>query len=602
MGAARTFICAFVLAVSLTWARAETTFCPASVAMKNCVGDGEETPSPDLGGEFWRRRPGDGEVCQFYWWLKSVENSAYPPLRQWVQLAIDGTLEANSTKAVLVKSVYDALGPPPVPPRSKLDQLGLPKYACSEIDDAAARRLSEKLRTMNLRRISPALINELTDYCVTFEVAIPAWVRMSASIISAFVLPIGDTNIVFIGRPDFSAPVPLEYGISSDKLSFSAAGTCSVTEDPKACIERMLLLKAAPTFGFQKGYKKTVKALPFGTDLDAFHASRSDTPIEFQFEIDGTYGGMSFYKGDDARGLKKIDLLVTEDSGIVLLPRSSTCTSSGLIETVYPLLAFPSGVQNLRSLLVKNTPVDFPRSNRLRKTVSEKGCNNRMKYSDWAAATANAAYHKRAHGMGPHALYGWIAEQLRWYGESVGYLKTSHDQTQGAWRHQRAETVIPRYDPLERQAINFARTEREGYMQFRSIAIEGTPATEVWFYAKPIAVGTKETKEEEFAKIVIVHLENDVYTKPVIGRLEGLLEGCASPTHQKDEFIAAVFALFNSAPLQQGEEVVGKVFMSVMYQSIFGRKLASGSALVDISLDAMTMTFEDFKKKYSPVF
>ncbi len=552
--------------------------------------------------------------CKMWWWASEVHHWNYPPLTEWAEDAQDALMSSGDPK-----DASALLGPAPEAPHSKLVSSPEPSSSCEFAMGPQSQDLVDILRTLDFGQLHSRDIRELVDHCIAFEVAATTWKRMEGNVIEAFLLPVGDINIVIFGQTTFKPIETIEAGVAGTvpdgKISYRAIGTCSVGENPKFCVEDFMHADSISPLTSDREFHHEFKVGPYRTDLDGLLDNRwpQTRKVDLRFDENGKLAFYPEWDSDDSSSsFRSHPLRVSLYQGhLALVTNEKQCTEYGATATTEVYLrplAFGDVLDKLYSKELMYEPKDFPAPNTSKQPDSavERGCNNSKSYSLWASEEANAALHMAHHNLPFDNLYHAIAADRRLWkvnGDRPGRSRT--DAVTGNWRTKPEETALPISDDFETQARNYvqgSRTEAsDSDMLYRLTTIDGVEANEVWYYKKPQApsgaiMGTK-------SHVIIRHLAefNDIYASSVIGRLVEVYTRCANTSLQKKEFLAAMYSLFNAVPLEGGESVVGKVFMAVTYERIFGHKLNSMHHLSDIDMDALTMTRDDFQNRYLPL-
>lgn len=551
--------------------------------------------------------------CRLWWWASEVHKWNYPPLTEWAENLQDVLMERKDLKETGV-----ILGVSPEAPLPRLDSGVEPVSSCQYASESHGNELAQDLKTLDFRKINPRVLHDMVEHCLAFEVASSLGKRMMGSVIESYVMPIGDINFVILGELKFQ-PVPtIEAGVAGalpkDSISYRTVGTCEVSQNPKECVEGMIRTGGAEIFPGEDSFRHKVKVAPDRTDVDGLLANRWPGTREVEIGIDPE-GHLSFFpiwtKGEAPENWKPGTFQIAVNDGhFALVTEEKQCSKYYLLrpEKLYlRLLAYGETLDKLYTMAQSFEPTDFPAPNNGPPIVVpiEKGCPTQTPYSAWAAETANLALHMVNHMMPFDNLYrATAAERRKWRisGDRLGRMNSN--VTSGEWRIAPEESAILPSDPHELQAIQYVLGSRklDSDILSRQNDIDGTEATEIWYYNKPqpVALGEKDVAKSH---IVIHHLKdfNEIYASSVIARLVKVSSRCAAISLQKKEFLTSMYALFNAVPLQAADGTVGKIFMAATYQQIFGQKIPKPQELVDIDIDALTMNRDDFTKHYLPL-
>jgi hypothetical protein len=388
-----------------------------------------------------------------------------------------------------------------------------------------------------------------------------------------------------------------------------------VSDDPKECLDRIIKASGRTVeYGFSKGLEKQIKALPFRTHVSSlFVSNRITEPVRIKLIIgkEGDYGFALNEAGMKPHLLK----IGFEDGKLTLYSQETTCGFNHVDgrKLILQPIAFPDRVSKLANYLKVFSPSDFPAPRGLTDTGVEKGCNVVADYSHWASQAANLAHILANEGTSFPELFKTISRSrmdAKFKDKEKGLPRLRNNLIYGYWRNAEEETIPAEGDPRETQAIRFAEgmskdTAAKGII-FRPVEIasfdkpeEKVRTTEVWFYRKGIAIEGKNLGREK-KRILITHLRNPlpVFEKYVMQELYSLASTCRPFDEQKARFMSIFYTLLNTAPLQQGDEVVSKVFFASIYESFFGKKLEDPKELRDVYYNALTMSFEDFYELY----
>jgi hypothetical protein len=552
----------------------------------------------------WQTPLREYDRCKLWLWVHHIEKWKYPPLAEYASYLKEGLVEGIGRDLL-----FDDLGLAPVPPSSLLGNDGKPQMSCHSVDRSEALRLTERLQKLNLKVIPQDLLDDLVEHCLAFHISTAPWKQIHSGIVDLFVLPIADTNFLIVAAPSFlqdGGPDPLSA--ASTRLIFTTIGTCPVRSNPRDCAEEFLDETGTDVrYGFSAGLERKIKAAPFRADVDTlFSGGRITEPVDVQMKVTPA-GEVRFYYQAREETKPKLVRLTVEHSVLSLETDEYVCdpeTETGKVLYLRPL-AFGKELADLFKRFEVYTPRDFPESPRLYQQGPESGCSNGGSYSEWAARTANAALHYAHHGELPDSLYRSIARQRqKWSLNGKGIPKTSDMLKFGVWRTTQTETPLLANDlKYEVQAMVFARHSGKQTgdedLSTRTNMVGSIPATEVWYFHKPI-LAWSTARGNIKTRVILRHLDqkNELYSK-AMHLLEPLTTTCIGADERRDRFLSAAYALFNGVPLQRGEEIVGKAFIAALYENVYGIKLKRMKDWVDVDFDAMTLPYEDFALRYS---
>lgn len=549
--------------------------------------------------------------CLVYNQSVIMKDWPYAPLEEFTGLALDGLMEG-----LPVEEVFDSLGKFPAPPMSKVTSSEIERPACHRASEAESKQLTLRMGDLNLKSIPQGLLKELETYCLAFKVGVETWKRMMVSVTDAYVIPLGEINLVVAGRTE-EAEVPAassdelfpttETNYGEAKLVYRAIGSCEVGKDPVTCVEDLLTDDWNDfRYAFEGGQKKKMKALPFRARPDAIQNAWggrfngiTDVTIEF-----GDDGGLTFLV-DPIKGRNRKLYLSVRDGNFALETGEAICNPpSANKRLVYlRLLAYPKAQISILEQTSLYSASDFPAPKRNRPNGNEIGCATGSDYTEWATDTANSAKHFLWLGMETKALYDWIAsERQLWNLKGNGVTRAKQELVFGAPRRGREETIILEDDPLEPAAIAYVQRAKQVVKGFavRTGTVDKTPVSETWYYPKG-AVGYRRHGEPVNTKIVIKHLPipTDILQAGFYERAEQIKISCGTTFQLKEEMTKAMFTYYHLAPLQQGDELVGKVFFAALYAKVFGQKMEVRE-FGDINIDALIMNEPEFIQKYLP--
>jgi len=582
--------------------------CPAKDEVASLCGI-ESVTAEHLFGEHamdpWSATYEREDRCRLWWWAHQVDQWRYAPLTEWASLLKDGLMEN-----VEGKKLFKILEYAPVPPRKSLNAHERPMATCEPLSGREQKALSAKLQKLNLKNLSGPLIKELVNHCLAFEVETAIWKRISTRIVSSYIIPVGDIYFMVVAYPALLLPQTQRKLASVGNapeagMAYSTVGQCPISKNPRYCVEEYLGDGADNiNFGFPRGFTHDLKGLATQANLDTFFEGGAlSRPLDLTLSLNER-GELSFsYTRPDGREVAAV--LGLQDGQLALFTHQYLCDVGP--ETRTPLvlrpLAYPKPMANLFETISTYTPSDFPQAKTRLAGGVEKGCHTEKSYSQWAADTANAAKHYAHHGMPIDSLYRAIAHQRfrgRIEAEDTPIIETN--LTFGKWRHRKVEVPILLGAYGEEQGIAMIKRRPEpggDNRLYQRINVDGITAHEIWYYENPTAVWAEKRKNAQ-AHIIVKRFNNpgEIYEQSVIARLVKLETTCQTPDYQKTEILRAMYALLQAAPLEKGNELVAKVFLAAVYESIIGKKLEAMSEFRNLEIDALTMTFDEFSERY----
>lgn len=593
-------------------------FCPFVANIQNECGKESYTADglfgPEGGVEAWSKDYSRVDRCKLWWWADHVQTWQYAPLTEWSTYMKDALME-NMDRGI----IFDTIGLAPVPPYPKLNDKDRPTTSCQVPTGQDWVYLSEKLRRLNLANVTPETLYAFVKGCLAFEVEASVWKRISTTVIASYVLPIGDMNFIILAQtrvtsstnPYKDRPEALREAKQEVGVDFTTVGACPVSKDPRNCVEELIREQGhRSTFGFSKGYVHQFGALPFRPDVDSLYSGGGiDGPLDMEMQVQED-GNTYFFLLHKNSTRSRVTLALGEDGGLAFNTDERVCdpdNAEGRKLQLRPI-AFADRVKKLYKELAAYGSWDFPETKRNATSGIEKGCKSGKSYSEWAAETANAAKHYAYHGMPWDTLFRSTAHQrYKWSLKARGIPQIRDNLVYGLWRKDAQETPLIYGSTFENQAAAFARKSSGNAQEpapnsitYRTIMIDEIPATEVWYYAKPISFWPGQDIQ---GRVIINHLKNynEIYSRSVIAKLTQLSTTCGDLKSHKRGFLAAMYALFNASPLQKGNEIVSKAFMAGAYHHIFGYKIRAMKKLIEIDFDAQTMGLDQFIEKYLPL-
>lgn len=594
----------------------ENQFCPFNKSIEKMCSqeprDAESLFGDESGVNPWHENYTRVDRCKLWWWADQAQTYRYAPLTEWASYVKDALLEDVERSVI-----FETVGLAPLPPPAKLNESKRPSSNCKVPTGQQWLFLSEKLRRLNLLQLTPELLNELVQHCLAFPVEASVWKTISTAVISSYVIPLGDLNFVVLAQTHFTLNGPPKMNrpenfVAASKefgVSFTTVGACPVKKDPRNCVEEFIRETKGPAqFAYPNGFTHAMSALPGRADIDSLYSGGGITgALDIELEITPD-GNVHFFHERKDGHKKRVNLAIDEDGLLALETDDRLCdpeSDQGKPLTLR-LIAYGERANGLFKELAAYGPHDFPESKRLAASGVEKGCKSGRSYSEWVAETANAAKHYAYHGMPWDTLYRSTAYQrYKWSLKSKGIPQIRDNLVFGMWRKDAQESPLKYGSKFETQATDFAQIGGDGKrspasITYRTIVIDDLPATEVWYYSKPLSYWPGQQAQ---GHVVINHLKNfnEIYSRSVIAKLTQLSTTCGTLKDHKRGFLAAMYALFNAAPLQKGSEAVGKAFMAGAYHYLFGYKIRAMKELVDIDVDAQTMSLDNFIKYYLPL-
>jgi hypothetical protein len=542
--------------------------------------------------------------CKMWWWAEYARAYHYEPLTQW-----SDNIQDALTQKLDMPSIVATIGYAPLPPRPKINENTPPTSTCSLPKPEQERALIEKLRNLNLRNFSQDMLDTLVAHCFAFEVGTAVWRRIASQVVGSYILTLGDINIIILAKPRFSmlasAASPSTPG---DAISYTAVGACPIDKDPRLCVEEYFINPEATThYGFPETWVHHMSALPFRTDLQGLFLDGATAPrtIEMVLTANGTIGFLELRENAEPKSLP----ITLYHGQLALQTTESFCDPKATTRNHLMLrpLALGDRIQKYYRKIAVYQPADFPPADLAKPGMVERGCGEPIPVSEWAAKTANALKHVGRLGFPLEAMYRAAAnERFKHKIKEGGWRNSRAQSIYGEWRKSFIDTPILRGESFEKQAVNFVLSNQHRVhdkdVGYRTIEIGGKPATEVWYYYKTVPAWTDDEGEPR-ASIVVTRLKHhdEVFAKSVIAPLAELENSCAAESIRKQGFLNAMYALFNTAPLQAGNGEVGRVFMAATYENIFGKPLMLMKKFANVELDASTLTADDFAKKYRPL-
>lgn len=567
----------------------------------------------EVGKNMWSDKYTSTERCHLWWWAHYAQQWNYPPLSEWAQLMQDSIREG-----VAISVVAPQLKTPPKPPKQIADALDVAHVSCHRPTAAEQAVLNESLQQFSPNGLSSDLLRQLSDYCMAFEVGLPVWKKLGTQVQRAYVIPIGSMNLVVISQPrPFDSRVlasltDTEAASERETLN-NIVGECPVAQDPRLCIEDLIKPKDTPSFtldgaaptGLGK-ISRTMKAIPDSTGFEGLFAAHLKKPYDITISLEE--GGDFLFSWKSPEGQVPLTL-VAYDGALAFEADMPSCKSTvkQKAKVVLRPLAYGPALEELVNSIAIFDKKDFPAPPFTALGGSKHACSSESSYETWAATVANAARHYALHGVPLEEIFRFIAYQrARWDIEDEhSPPRTQKDVVFGAAREKQVETPLFSKFGYEAQAMKFIDDNVNNHgksLLYRTIKIDGVPATEVWYYKKATRIWPLDPKSPR-TNILLVHNKNAkaIMSRSVFSRLNLLANNCAPVEEVKGSYLKAVYALFNAVPLQAGEEVVNRVYVTASYQAIFGSRLRDPKKWVNVSADAWTMDLESFSQKYLPL-
>ena len=557
--------------------------------------------------------------CRFINGSLQMRDWPYPPLEEYLGLGHDGLVEG-----LKVEPLFKRLGKPPAPPVSKVSSSTIERPFCHRASASEAKQLLKKLADLNFKTVQIDFLKELESYCLAFKVGLEAYKRLQVGVKEAFVIPFGEINLVIMGRSE-EPPAPTattdsdgenffettEPFSAENKVRYTTVGYCKATEDPNRCADEYISEKWDNfEFAFKGGETRKIRAVPFSVHMDAMTqwAGRFSgiTQVKVSFSDDGSFT----FRVDPIDGRSEKLFLGVRDGAFTLETGETVC-DPGQVEkrSVYlRMITYPDAMKWVWEELSLYLPSDFPATERVQTNGTELGCGMGKNYSQWAADTANLAKHFLWQGESATRVIKWIHSERRlWNLKGLGEPRSNQDLVYGALRKSREELPLVEGDSLEEQAITHIKAEsknkKDGAILNATIFFEDIPAAELWYYPKAV-LGLRKDGQEFRSHILIRYepVNPRLYQTNFLDRMEMVRASCGTRFPLLQEFLKGIYAYYVSSPLQQGDELAGRVFVAAMYNKLFGEKLKAIDQFGNISIDALTLPYPEFSEKYMKYF
>jgi hypothetical protein len=550
------------------------------------------------------------DTCRLWNWVHQAPQWHYSPLEEWAADVQDALREH-----VDEDHIYKLFKMAPIPPSPKADRRDRTLPSCQIASAAFSEQLGAQLAYFNFKELPKNLLENLQRFCLMFEVGTTPTERFINQISNAYVLPLGNTNFVFVGKLEVpplsleSLPTESQNPGPEVRVHYFAAGTCATTQSPRYCVQEMLGKRTTPvTYAFDKRTTLDFTAVPFGTGIDSLFRWRggftAPTSVQLDVMSDGRY---EFSLPIDGKRKRFLGFDV-HDGRFSLRTNALTCNPilSAEEPLTLRLIAFAEPLQHFFSEVATYGSQNFSANAFDSLPAGEKRCEKNKSLSQWIADTANMGHHFLKHNPNPEALYREIAFRYFLFKNDYPSLKKADGKEFALGFRKKAETeMLPAGAPMEERAIRFAteaieKKDEDGVFS-KGIDIDNAPATEIWYYKKGREIATEDSTYQ--SHVVIMHQGSPerIYRNSVITPLEQLFGSCLSEGDQKTKFLGAMYAMFNAKILEEGSDSVGTAFMAAVYHQVFMKDLAMSKSLENIEADAITMTAQEFSFKYLPL-